>query len=311
MKTLETIANKASDTGILAGRFELHDILGTGGMGIVYRARDLSRELETPNAWVAVKLLNYDMKKLPEAAAALKREAIKEQTLQHANLIQTLGCYEDSGQILKVMELVEGDSLKNIMRDYVQSPLKIKQKQTQVCQWIQQILAGLSHAHEQGLVHSDLKPSNIIRDHSGTMRVFDFGIARSIRQVSHQESEQSQFDPSSLSAFTPAYASLQMLTGQPSSASDDIYAVGCLFYECLTGVHPFKKRNAIEAQQESPEPIEGISKKIWCVIEKSLSFDAKTRYQNAQEMLEQLNTSNTKVPWWRFWNANQNFFTKR
>jgi hypothetical protein len=149
---------------------------------------------------------------------------------------------------------------------------------------------ALAYAHNKGIVHSDFKPGNVFLTNSGQVKVFDFGIARASKLPGHEGGEETKFDPGTLGALTPAYASCEMLEGLEPDPRDDIYALACVSYEILTGKHPFGKRPATEARDKklSPAPIKGISRRNWRGLQKGLAFNRNDRSASVEEFLEDL-----------------------
>lgn len=140
------------------------------------------------------------------------------------------------------------------------------------------MLAGLDHAHEGGVVHSDFKPGNVFVSSQNQAKILDFGIARAV-QVNQQRGDDTVFDPQKLAALTPAYASWEMLKGDNPDTRDDIYSLGVVIYLVLTGHHPYGRRSAVEAEQASlvPERIRRVSRRQWKVIESCLAFNRVNR----------------------------------
>lgn len=298
---LTSIQTLGATQRVLSHRFQLQDIIGSGGMGVVYRAVDGA----TGQA-VAIKMLNYDMSVLPEAQAALAREAEKEQLCNHPNLIKTYGYYRDGAVGYKVMELLDGVSLKSVIQQKnVQSPALKAQSVPATLILALQMLQGLEAMHNKGLVHSDLKPSNVMVLANQQLKVFDFGIVRSIHEPQGLQLGEalSQFDPASLMAFTPVYASYEMLTRQPASASDDVFASACIIYEMLTGEHPYRRVSAEQAVMQrlvcSKPPY--LSSRLWSALIPALALQQADRYARADDFAMALQQTQTRGRWWKQW----------
>jgi len=269
---------------IIQGRFVLEQKIGLGGMGIVYKARDLRQEeAQDRNPYVALKLLNEDFKRNPESLKALQREARKAQDLSHQNVVYVSSFDRDGGNVYMVMELLDGEPLDKFIKRHADKGLPFNK----VLPIVEGLVAGLGHAHKRGIVHSDFKPSNAWITREGVVKIFDFGIARAAK-VRGGDGEKTLFDAGTLGALTPAYASVEMLAGEEPDIRDDVYALGCVTYELLTGAHPFKKRPADEARKQGLKParIKGLSRRQFNGLCRGLAFDRKDRSQTVENFLE-------------------------
>ena len=264
----------ASTHRILKQRFVLEEQLGSGGMGTVFRAKDLRKaEAHDRQPYVAVKVLNNDFRTHPEAFMALEREASKSQTMSHPNIVSIFDFDKDGDLPFITMELLEGKELAELIRTFPNGlPDEIA--------WpvIRGVLAGLSHAHDAGVVHADFKPGNVFVTRQNQPKILDFGIARAV-QVNQRRGEDTVFDPRKLAALTPAYASWEMLKGDNPEPRDDLYSLGVVLYLILTGHHPYGRRSAVEAEQAklAPERIKRISRRQWRAIESCLAFNRVDR----------------------------------
>ena len=262
---------------MLKGRFVLDRELGRGGMGTVFRAVD-RRRLEARHAhpYVAVKLLNGDFRRHPEAFRTLEAEARKAQTLSHPNIVTVFDFDVDGQTVFLVMELLEGEPLDQLLHAH---PQGLGQASFPI---IEGICAGLAHAHARGVVHADLKPANIFFCADQTVKVLDFGIASA--------GKGSGFDAASLGSYTPTYASPEILRGDPRDPRDDVYALGIIAYELYCGTHPYGRKSAQIAQMEQirPERPAGLAKHPWHTMEKALSFEAKRRPADAAAFVQGL-----------------------
>ena len=207
---------------LLKNRFLLDEILGRGGMGVVYRAIDLRKvEAEDPSPFVAAKVLNESFKNHPDAFITLQQETVKSQELAHPNIVTVHDFDRDGNTIYMTMELLEGTPLDGLLRAYKDIGLE----QNHAIKIFDDLCAGLAYAHDRQLIHSDFKPGNIYITSSDTAKVLDFGIAR----AASSEKKGSHFDPGQLGALTPTYASLEMLLGEEPHYSDDVFALACVF----------------------------------------------------------------------------------
>ncbi len=260
---------------IIKGRFILEEKLGEGGMGVVYRARDKVRvEAKDRHPHVAIKVLNEDFKQHPESFIALQRECRKAQKLAHPN-IATVYDFDRTGRMAYMtMELLEGLPLNAFLKQQVpEGGLSFKSA------WpiIKDLGDALAYAHKNNLVHSDFKPANAFICDNGTVKVIDFGIARAVRNP--EQADQTMFDASTLGAFTPAYASPEMLEGEDPDPRDDLFALAVVTYMLLSGEHPFNRNSATvaKAAQMRPDPIQSLTKLQNLALSNALDLEQESR----------------------------------
>jgi hypothetical protein len=241
---------------LIGGRYELQAQLGSGGMGQVFKARDrLRAEAQDRDPHIALKILSDEFKDHPDSMIAMQREAKRAQTLSHPNVINVHDFFRDGPHFYLTMELLEGKPLDEMLRAEYWGGLHFDQA------WpiIEGVCSALQYGHEKGIVHSDIKPANIFICDDGSVnikpanificddggvKVLDLGIARPIPLANVPESEQTTFDPGKrLGSLTPAYASLEMWYQDTPDPRDDIYALACVSYMLLAGVHPFKGKS--------------------------------------------------------------------
>ena len=236
---------------VLKDRFELMDVLGEGGMGKVYKARDLLKvEAKDKNPYIAVKTLTGDFKQHPESFIALQRESSKAQRLAHPNIATVYDFDRDGGTVYMTMELMEGDELAKYIKHLPAGGLPVPE----AMHIIKQLCDGLAYAHSKQLVHSDFKPGNAFLTKDGTVKLLDFGIARASKTRKDTQGETTVFDPGQLGALTPAYATVEMFEGMDPDPRDDIYALAAVAYELLTGKHPFNKLSAPKVLEKGLKP---------------------------------------------------------
>ncbi|MCW9015798.1 MAG: protein kinase, partial [Kangiellaceae bacterium] len=286
--TVETETKTSEQNqNLLKKRFILEKVLGAGGMGVVYKAKDLVKvEAGDKDPYVAIKVLTEEFKEHPEAFVALQRESRKTQRIAHPNIVNVHDFDKDKSQVFMTMEYLEGKPLDQLIRQYKSTGLPTDDAVT----ILTDLCHALSYAHKQEIIHSDFKPGNIFVTDKGVTKIFDFGIARAVAKAEQYEEnldDKTIFDAGDLGALTPAYASLEMLDGLEPDVRDDIYALGCVAYELLTGSHPFNKVPADEAQRQKlkPKRINNISRRLWKAIEKSLSFKREDRLATPDEFL--------------------------
>lgn len=275
----------------LKNRFVLEKVIGAGGMGVVYKAKDLLKvEAKDRDPYVAIKVLGEEFKSHPEAFIALQRESRKTQRIAHPNIVNVYDFDKDGDTVFMTMEFLEGTPLDKLIKKYRDTGLPV----ADAWQILEGICAALAYAHGQKIIHSDLKPGNIFVTHQNLAKVFDFGIARAVakaEQDSGDTDDRTVFDAGNFGALTPAYASLEMLEGESPDVRDDIYALGCITYELLTGEHPFGRKNAKEAFRAGIKParIANIRKHQWRVVERALAFQRANRITSVHEFWSELN----------------------
>lgn len=270
---------------VLKQRFVLEQLLGAGGMGMVYKARDLLKvEARDRDPYVAVKVLNEEFRTHPEAFISLQRESRKSQRIAHPNIVNVHDFDRDGDDVFMTMEFLDGTPLDKLISQYRSTGLA----KDEAVSILNGLCSALEHAHAENIIHSDFKPGNIFVTNKGLAKVFDFGIARAVAQAesySDDPKDQTVFDAGNLGALTPTYASKEMLEGKTPDVRDDIYALGCIAYEMFTGKHPFGRVNALEASKKglAPDKPANLSKYQWLAVEKALAFDRKDRIQTVTE----------------------------
>ncbi|MGH7646111.1 MAG: protein kinase domain-containing protein, partial [Gemmatimonadales bacterium] len=266
---------------VFAGRYEVKEILGMGGMGVVYRAFD--RELGEP---VAIKTLR------PEALAAddgvalerFKQEIRLARKIAHRNVVRTYDLGEAHGMYYLTMEFVEGTSLKQLIEGRGKLPVPV------TLTIGKQLCRALEVAHEQGVIHRDIKPQNMVVDPSGFLKVMDFGIARLAQRQGHGLTEKGT------SLGTPDYMSPEQLTGDEIDARADLYAAGVVLFECVTGRMPFVGETTwaliakhIEEPPPDPRSLEReVPAALSRVILKAMAKKPGERFRGAGEMHDAL-----------------------
>jgi hypothetical protein len=271
---------------VIKKRFVLDTLLGRGGMGLVFGAIDRRKEeAADPNPRVALKVLNADFQRHPQSFMALQREARKAQTLAHPNVVTVFDFDRDGSVVYMTMELLKGRPLEAMVKE---ARGKGVSRETAL-PVIRGIAEGLAYAHRKGIVHSDLKPGNIFLSADGTPKILDFGIARAVPTAgAGEEKEVDIFDAGSLGAYTEAYATDEMVEGIDPHPADDMYALGIIAYELLTGSHPYQRHSAPGARSLGIKypPLKGLRLREARAIERCLSFDRRVRPQDAGEFLK-------------------------
>lgn len=284
-----------SDYPILKNRFVFEELLGTGGMGAVYKAKDLLKiEAQDREPYVAIKVLSDEFKSHPEAFMALQRESRKSQKIAHPNIVNVHDFDRDGDTVFMTMEYMEGKPLDKLIGQYRGIGLPTDD----VLKILGGICAALTYAHAQKIIHSDFKPGNIFVGLNGVAKVFDFGIARAVAKAENREEsldDKTVFDAGKLGALTPAYASLEMLEGKTPDVRDDVYALGCIAYELFTGEHPYNRVHADEAKRQKlkPKKINGIKKYQWQAIERAVAFERENRTESVEAFWHEFNKKRT------------------
>ncbi len=259
----------------LKNRFVLQQLLGVGGMGMVFKATDLRKiEAADKDPYVALKVLNQDFQTNPMALVSLQRETKRAQALAHPNIIKVFDFDRDGGHVFMSMEYLVGRPLSHLIKENPEGmPFK------QAWPLIRAMADALGHAHKKDIVHSDFKPGNVFIDEQGEIRVLDFGIACAIKRSDKDHQDATVFNARDLGAFTPTYASLEQLHNSEPDPRDDIYALACVSYELLCGKHPFGRLPADKAQEVNlqAKPIAQLSRRQWKGLQKALAFQQAER----------------------------------
>ncbi|HEY7771928.1 MAG TPA: serine/threonine-protein kinase [Marinagarivorans sp.] len=293
---VEAPADNDTDLGVIKDRFELVKSIGSGGMGDVFLARDRVRiDMEDSQPYVAIKVLKGNFSTMREAAQALQREAKKAQLLSHPNIVTVYDFDRDKDLVFITMEYLQGESLEDYLSNRGQMPPE------QALKTITLAAEGLAYAHKKGYVHADIKPANIFLTREGGVKILDFGIAQAVRST--REEALSAGESWTQYALTPSYASPEMIARQDLHPSDDIYGLGVVFHELLTGKHPFldadnRPTPADQAAERNAKvmPIKALSRRHHKALVTALSFDGKTRYPNARELIKALQPP-SKLKW--------------
>lgn len=266
---------------VLRDRFLLQERIAGGSMGVVYKALDRRlAEADGVDPWVAIKVLTPKLARNGHALRALQQEAAKGRCLMHPNIVRFIDLDREDELYFIVMEWLDGKSLASILDD---SSSKKIDKDTAL-DIVRQVAKALDYAHRRGVVHADVKPGNIMVSPDGEVKLFDFGVAR-IRQK--QFDGQSDFDPGVLDAKTPAYSSLQVLTGEEPEVSDDVFSLGCLVYRLIAGYRVFGPRNAAEAAVEGmkPQRPQCLNDTEWQALRKALAYSRVSRFDSPRDFI--------------------------
>jgi len=281
--TRNTVTNGALPKGtVLKKRFLLTNLIATGGTSYIYRARDL---LATMNAGesseIVLKITKHSLNDSTSPTEIALHEALTTRTLAHPNIVQVYDYDCDSKHCFVTMEYLTGESLSTRLQRSVGNKLSYNQAMKIAIP----AANALHYAHSQGVVHTDIKPGNIILAAEGVIKVIDFGTAR---PNSHTGRTSRQAKETDYSGFTPIYASPQTLRDQPATASDDIYSFACTLYEMLAGSLPYNRQTADIAEQKKlkAKRLKAVNIWQWLVLKKALSFRQKARYSDINHFMK-------------------------
>jgi serine/threonine protein kinase len=285
---------------ILRNRYVLEQLLGEGGMGRVFLATDT--EVEGPERFVAIKVLGDVFGEHPQSLSVLKKEAVNARKLTHPNIVRVHGFDNDGANFFIVMEYVRGETLDHfIKRHHDGLPYN------EAWPIISDCASALSYMHSKEIVHSDFKPGNVFRTLDGEIKILDLGLARTIDETVAMNGQTRFGSPGGSTAtplgLTPQYASCEMWEpGTSPDARDDIYALGCVTYELLTGRHPFESLPAPSARAQglAPPRPPRIRRRQWRALKQALSFNRESRTRTADEFRKDLDRQRPRAnatPW--------------
>ena len=276
---------------VLAGRYHLERLLGAGGMGAVYRARDLLHEqFGDPDPYIALKILSEEFAESPDASALLYSEFALTRRLRHDNVVRahTFEVDTDCQRAFITMEYMRGLTLDKLL---CERPLGLPWQELRDI--VLPLLDTLAYAHRRGVLHGDLKPSNVMLSEDG-LRLFDFGLGQAeegtLPGLPHLSRER-------FHAWTPGYAAPELLEGQPLSASADVYGVACVIYELAGGKHPFRRLPSTQARDEHLErelrAPANLPQHGWQALRTALSFNPAERTITAQQLRDALGATSS------------------
>lgn len=256
-------------------RYEIIKSIGEGGMANVYLARDVILDRR-----VAIKILRGDLANDEKFIRRFQREALSASSLSHPNIVEMYDVGEDNGNYYIVMEYVEGKTLKQYLKKRANGRLTV----SEAVDIMLQLTDGIAHAHDSYIIHRDLKPQNIMIQDDGKIKITDFGIAMALNST--------QLTQTNSVMGSVHYLPPEQATGKGSTIKCDIYSMGILFYELLTGTLPFKGDNAVEiALKHMKEPLPSVRRQVPSVpqsieniILKATAKNPKNRYNDVKEM---------------------------
>jgi serine/threonine protein kinase len=253
--------------------YEIKELIATGGMAAIYKATQIST-----GQTVAIKVLHGHLAQDKDFITRFEREARSAADLKHENIIDIIGYGEAEGVYFIAMQYVEGKSLKDLINSAKFMPHEI------ALAIVYEICRGLEHAHQKGVVHRDIKPANILIGKDGNVKITDFGLA--------QAQDLTSITVTGAIVGTPAYMSPEQAAGKKIDTRSDIFSLGVVVYEMVTGTKPFQGEtysSVIHAilTIPAPKPIEVnpiVSEKISAIIERMLNKDMDKRYQNITQI---------------------------
>ena len=264
-------------------RYEIIKTIGEGGMANVYLANDTILDRK-----VAIKVLRGDLSNDEKFIRRFKREALSVSNLSHPNIVEVYDVGEEEGNYYIVMEYIDGKTLKQLLQKRGALTL------TEVIDIMSQLTDGLSHAHEAYIIHRDIKPQNIMIEDNGLVKITDFGIAMAMNST--------QLTQTNSVMGSVHYLPPEQANGKGSTVKSDIYSLGILMYELLTGSVPFKGDNAVEiALKHMKEKIPSIRKQnptipqsVENIVLKATAKNPKNRYDTVKEMYNDLQSAMTR-----------------
>ncbi|WFU54621.1 serine/threonine-protein kinase [Bradyrhizobium pachyrhizi] len=278
--------NPAAPPGyVLGGRFDLLEAINEGRASTVYRAIDrIGLWAREQNPEVAVKVIHPDSKMRQKIVELLHRQARLLRNFVHGNLVQIYDSDYDGKYHYLVMELLKGRSLARILADRQGQPLS-PSLSFQIVRGVGQALA---HMHRLGIVHGGLKPGNIFITSAGEIKILDGGAALMLDVPAHHDRAMAILDQ--IGVLTPAYASPELLMGEPPAESDDVYSLAVVTYLALTGARPYAHRAANEAIKSNliPAPPRTISPAQWRVLASGLALKRRDRIETVDEFVQRL-----------------------
>jgi hypothetical protein len=265
---------------LIADRYELEELVGTGGMSSVFRARDLQLGRR-----VAIKILHERLAGDPEYLERFRREARAVAKLSHPNIVTVIDRGDDDGRQYIVFEHVEGENLKELVQRTGRLPVR------RAIELGLAVADGLAFAHDQGLVHRDVKPQNVLLSREGDVKVTDFGIARSL-EVEHGVTQTGTV------LGTGEYLAPEQASGRPVSPATDVYSLGVVLWELLAGDVPFSGENfvavALRHVNEPPPSLQeqrpDVSPRLAATVERALAKDPARRFPSMAALARELRT---------------------
>ena len=276
---------------VLAGRYRIERLLGAGGMGAVYRARDLlGEQFGDADPYIALKVLSEEFSESPDASALLYSEFALTRRLRHDNVLRPHTFEVDTvcQRAFITMELMRGLTLDKLL---CERPLGLPWHELRDIAL--PLLDALAYAHARGVLHGDMKPSNVMLSEDG-VRLFDFGLGQAeegiLPGLPHLSRDR-------FNAWTPGYAAPELLDGKPLSTRADVYGVACVLYELAGGKHPFRRLPSTQARGEYLEcelhAPKNLPKHAWPALRTALAFDVAERTITAAQLRDAMGAASS------------------
>src|SRR5215472_15614103 len=270
---------------LLAGRYEIVSMLGLGGMGAVYKAYD--RDIERV---IALKVIRPDLATHPEVLQRFKQELLLARKVSHKNVVRIFDVRESGGIKFITMEYIDGRDLRSLLGQHGKLPA------AEALDIMHQVCLGLAAAHAEGVIHRDLKPGNIMRDQHGRVVVMDFGLARNIGGGGMTQT--------GAMLGTMEYMSPEQAKAEPLDERSDLFTVGLILYELITGKTPYQADSALasllkrtkERAVSMSEIDASIPRALSAVVAKCLETEPKNRYQSINELVTAIEELQGKRP---------------
>ncbi len=265
--------------------FKIIDLIGTGGMANIYKARQISLDRT-----VAIKKLHPHLTQNLNFIARFETEAKAAASLKHENIVSIIEYGRDNEDYFIAMEYVDGKNLKDILEEHKKVPPEV------ALVIARETASGLKYAHEMGLVHRDVKPANIMLAYEGSVKITDFGIVKAGKDIS--------LTTTGSTLGSPAYMSPEHLRGTDLDKRSDLFSLGIILFEMLTGQKPFFGENYQEVitrilTENPPKPSKinpEIDARVEFILKKALEKDKERRFQDAEELIEELDK---QISWYK------------
>jgi hypothetical protein len=274
-------------TGQRLGKYQIESLIGRGGMAAVYRAHDTAL-----NRSVAIKVLDPALAADAKAVERFRREAVTSANLEHPSIVRVYDVEQQGSLHYIAMRFVQGTTLRDILRDNGALPLDI------ILNIVKPIAAALHYAHQHGIIHRDVKPGNILVEPDGTVLLTDFGIARAA------DNTQTSLTAHGHVMGTADYLAPEQISGKPASTASDVYSLGVVLYEMLTGVTPFGGENTASVLyrqvHESPTPLRSVNPRLPTdlqpIMDRVLAKNPALRYADPLDLARDLDDTVQWLP---------------
>src|SRR3954471_4591624 len=269
------------------GKYQIESLVGRGGMAAVYRAHDT-----VLNRSVAIKVLDPSLAIDPKAVERFKREAVTAANLEHPSIVRVFDVQQEGNLYYIAMRFVQGTTLREILRDNGPLPLDA------IVNIVKPVASALHYAHQSGVIHRDVKPGNILVEPDGTVLLTDFGIARAA------DNSQSALTATGQVMGTADYLAPEQITGRPAGQRSDVYSLGVVLYEMLTGVTPFAGETTASILyrqvHDNPVPLRSINPRmpseLQPVVDRALAKNPALRYNDPLDLARDLEEVERWIP---------------